>query len=132
MQVLAELGQEEKANQAPDNFGADDDDWDVYREVRRGDQNSEEEAEDQVALQELEDQIAEMDPKFGLLLYSSTKAPTESDYQVRLQTERYRGSEILFQPSIVGLESEGITEILENIITQLGSCAERLELLSNI
>jgi len=34
MQVLAELGIEERNNLATgDNFGQDDDDWDVYREI---------------------------------------------------------------------------------------------------
>jgi len=78
MQVLAELGIEEKQAAANnDNFGQDDEDWDVYREIQKDDGGSEEEEENQVALQELEDQIAEMDPKFGLLLYNSTKMPTE-------------------------------------------------------
>jgi hypothetical protein len=37
----------------------------------------------------------------------------EEDYQIRLWTDRYRGSEVLFQPSIVGLECAGLTEALE-------------------
>lgn len=42
--------------------------------------------------------------------------PTEEDFQIKLGTDRYKGSEILFQPSIVGLECEGLSEILENIL----------------
>jgi len=38
---------------------------------------------------------------------------------VRLWADRYKGSEILFQPSIVGLESAGITEIIETIFSQI-------------
>lgn len=116
MQVLAELGIEERNNVTTgDNFGQDDDDWDVYREIQK-DGLSEDEEEEQGNLNELEEQIAGMDPKFGLLMYNSTKMPSEEDFQVTLQTDRYRGSEILFQPSIVGLESEGITEILEHTL----------------
>jgi hypothetical protein len=33
MQVLAELGAEAKLSQQKDNFGEDDDDWDIYREI---------------------------------------------------------------------------------------------------
>ena len=46
--------------------------------------------------------------------------PTAEDFQLRLWTDRYRGSEILFQPSIVGLESEGIHEILDNMLNHFG------------
>ena len=47
-----------------------DEDWDVYREIAK-DGFSEDEEEDQTNLAELEDQIAELDPKFQLLLYST-------------------------------------------------------------
>lgn len=36
------------------------------------------------------------------------------DFQLRLSTDRFRGSEILFQPSIIGNECAGLTEVLEN------------------
>jgi hypothetical protein len=46
--------------------------------------------------------------------------PTAEDFQIRLWADRYRGSEILFQPSIVGLETEGISEVLENLLNSFG------------
>jgi len=67
-------------------------------------------------LTELEEKIAEMDPKFSNLIYNTAHQPTAEDYQIRLWSDRYKGSEILFQPSIVGLENAGISEILENIM----------------
>lgn len=80
MQVLAELGIEERNNLATgDNFGQDDDDWDVYREIQK-DGLSEDEEDEQNNLNELEEQIAGMDPKFGLLMYNSTKMPSEEDF----------------------------------------------------
>ena len=47
MQVLAELGNEEKQDMGDkgDNFGQDDEDWDVYREIQKDDGGSEEEEE---------------------------------------------------------------------------------------
>ena len=129
--MIAELGhQEEKkkvVGQPPvkekehgnDDFGMEDEDWDVYREIQK-DGFSEDEEDDQDNLAALEDQIAELDPKFNMLLYSTNKMPTADDFQVRLWTDRYRGSEILYQPSIVGLESEGIQEILENTLNYFG------------
>jgi len=44
---------------------------------------------------------------------------TQEDHQIHLWTDRYRGSELLFQPSIIGLESAGLTEALEIIFSQL-------------
>jgi len=41
---------------------------------------SEDEEEEQGNLNELEEQIAGMDPKFGLLMYNSTKMPSEEDF----------------------------------------------------
>jgi hypothetical protein len=55
-----------------------------------------------------------------MLLYSSKKMPTAVDFQLRLWADRYRGSEILFQPSIVGQETEGISEVFENMLSSFG------------
>lgn len=46
--------------------------------------------------------------------------PTSEDFQIRLWADRYRGAETLFQPSIVGLECEGISEIFENMLSRFG------------
>ena len=118
MQMIASLGIEEKPDKkratrgaalqetqpsAPereredgnDDFGMADEDWDIYREIQK-DGFSEEEEEDQGNLAELEDQIADLDPKFQLLLYSTKKMPTAEDFQIRLWTDRFRGTEILY------------------------------------
>lgn len=55
-----------------DNFGAADEDWDVYRGIQK-DGFSEEEEDDQQALNELEEQIADLDPKFANLIYNTSK-----------------------------------------------------------
>ena len=44
----------------------------------------------------MEEQIADLDPKFANLLYNTSTQPTAEDYQIRLWTDRYRGTEILF------------------------------------
>ena len=56
---------------------------------------------------------------FSNLLYNTNHQPTAEDFQIRLYTDRYKGTEILFQPSIVGLENAGIGEILEIIMGQM-------------
>jgi len=66
-----------------------------------------------------------MDPKFQLLLYSTNKMPTAEDFQIRLWTDKFRGTEILYQPSIVGHESEGLSEILETTLNYFGRADAR-------
>ena len=44
---------------------------------------------------------------------------------MRLWTDKYRGTEILYQPSIVGLESEGLTEIFDNLFNYFGRADPR-------
>lgn len=40
-------------------------------------------------------------------------------------TDKFRGSEILYQPSIVGLENEGLRDILENMLSNFGRADAR-------
>jgi actin-related protein 5 len=114
MQIIAELGKEEQVQES--SFGMDDNDWNVYKDIQKN-CFSEDEEEDQQALNELEEKLVELDPEFNMMLYqagSGGRRPAmEEDYQIRLWTDRYRGAELLFQPSIVGLECAGLTEALE-------------------
>lgn len=70
-------------------------------------------------MNEVEEKIGELDDDFAVLLYEaapeSHRPATAEDYQVRLWADRYRSAEILFQPSIIGLECAGLIEALENI-----------------
>lgn len=86
--MIAELGTDSKNLPDPtekqredgnDDFGMEDGDWDVYRMIQK-DGYSEDEENDQADLAEVEDQIADMDPKFSILLYSTNKMPTAEDY----------------------------------------------------
>ena len=58
-----------------------------------------------------------------MLLYQaapeSHRPVAAEDYQIRLWTDRYRGAELLFQPSIIGLDCAGLSEALETIFMQL-------------
>lgn len=118
--------QEEK-----DTFGMADEDWDIYRGIQKDGGLSEEEDEDEQNLIELEEQIAEMDPRFSNLVYNTTSQPTAEDYQIRLWADRFKGAEILFQPSIIGLENAGLSEILDNILKFL-SKEQKIKMLSYV
>jgi len=52
-------------------------------------------------------------------MFNTNKQPTAEDYQIRLWADRYRGTEILFQPAIIGMENAGLGEILENILAPM-------------
>jgi actin-related protein 5 len=80
MQIIAELGREEKNNDnddmnikrgpdhSNDTFGMDDNDWNVYKDIQKNN-FSEDEEDDQQALNELEERLTELDPEFNLILY---------------------------------------------------------------
>jgi actin-related protein 5 len=108
LRALAELGSEKQE----DNFGEKDEDWEVYREVQKD--NSSEEEEDQNLLTEIDNELSKLDPAFNPDK-PEWRAPTAEDYQLFLEVDRIRPPEILFQPSIVGLEQTGLAQALENV-----------------
>ena len=86
MQIIAELGKEEKLQDdknETNTFGMDDNDWNVYKDIQKN-CFSEDEEDDQQALNELEENLAELDPDFNLMLYQAgsggRRPPTEEDY----------------------------------------------------
>ncbi|SZF00524.1 unnamed protein product [Blumeria hordei] len=121
-----------------DNFGANDDDWGVYRQIAVGEGSDDEEEEDLgETLKKLEADLLEWDPDFTeqhtleaqsdwtkSLLHAFLRGPRPYDansqaeaYQVHLNVERIRVPEVFFQPSIAGLDQAGIVEIAADILT---------------
>ncbi|KAJ4305404.1 Nuclear actin-protein involved in chromatin remodeling [Kalmusia sp. IMI 367209] len=122
-----------------DTFGADDADWGVYRTIATGEQSDDEEEEDLgKALKEIEAQLLKYDPTFTeestreaqtdwtkSLLHAFMHGPypfePESQKemnQLHLNVERIRVPEVVFQPSIAGLDQAGIIEIASTILTE--------------
>lgn len=122
-----------------DNFGADDADWGIYRQIATGEGSDDEEEEDLgTALKNIESQLLKFDPSFTeqstqeaqqdwtkSLVHSFLRGPWPFDpesqkeaNQFHLNVERIRVPEVIFQPAIAGLDQAGIVEITENIITQ--------------
>ncbi|KAL3420150.1 chromatin remodeling complex subunit (actin) [Phlyctema vagabunda] len=121
-----------------DNFGANDDDWGVYRQIATGEGSDDEEEEDLGAgLKTLEADLLKYDPDFTdqhtldaqtdwtkSLVHAFLRGPRPFDpasqaeaHQVHLNVERIRVPEVIFQPSIAGLDQAGITEIAADILT---------------
>ena len=122
-----------------DTFGADDADWGVYRTIATGEQSDDEEEEDLgKALKDIEAQLLQHDPTFTeestreaqldwtkSLLHAFMHGPYPFDpenqkeaHQLHLNVERIRVPEVVFQPTIAGLDQAGIIEIASTILTE--------------
>ncbi|KAK3686850.1 Actin-related protein 5 [Vermiconidia calcicola] len=124
-----------------DNFGADDADWMIYRDIQAGrnDDDEEDEQEDLGAqLKNIEGQLLKYDPDFTehstqeaqkdwtkSLVHAFLRGPWPFDAesakesnQFHLNVERIRAPEVVFQPSIAGVDQAGIVEIAEDIVMQ--------------
>ena len=159
MKTLANLasdapGRKRRRGGDDDNFGANDDDWGVYRTVQTGDQSDDEEEEDFGAgLKNIEAQLLQFDPTFTenntleaqsdwtkSLVHAFLRGPRPFDpesqkeaHQIHLNVERIRVPEIVFQPAIAGLDQAGLVEIAADIINQrFSSQQDRAALLNDI
>lgn len=124
-----------------DNFGANDDDWGVYRQIQVGEGGSDdEEGEEDLEgnLKTLEEDLLRYDVGFThehtweaqndwnkSLLHAFLRGPRPFNpasqaetHQIHLNVERIRVPEIVFQPSIAGVDQAGLVEIAGDILTQ--------------
>ncbi|CAI5499528.1 unnamed protein product, partial [Closterium sp. Naga37s-1] len=115
-----------------DDFGMRDEDWLVYKRMsaKGVEEEEEEEAEREAAeLEKLIARLQEVDPTFLVSINAapasttapgtatsvpgpSVRQPTDADYQIRLGVERVRAAEIIFEPSLIGLDRAGLGESL--------------------
>ena len=126
MQTLAELGKNsdglEKGsnNYDDDDFGKNDEDWEIYREVNKNNINEEEE-EDYNRLHDIENQINEIDKNY----FSNVQQYQYNFYQENnyfiLGVDQFRCAELLFKPYIIGVEQAGIIEIISQIIKNMNN-----------
>ncbi|KAF2281549.1 actin-like ATPase domain-containing protein [Westerdykella ornata] len=137
-----------------DTFGADDADWGVYRTIATGEGSDDEEEEDlNRELKNLEAQLLKHDPEFTeestreaqmdwtrSKLHAFLRGPWPFDAQsqreanqIHLNVERIRVPEVVFQPSIAGLDQAGIVEIAATILNErLADSAYRKDVLKDI
>ncbi|KAI2714002.1 hypothetical protein CBS147332_2753 [Penicillium roqueforti] len=122
-----------------DDFGANDEDWGVYRTVAVGEGSDDEEEEDlNGMLNSVEKELLEYDPEFTenntfaaqsdwtkSLVHAFLRGPWPFDpesqreaHQLHLNVERIRVPEVVFKPSIAGLDQAGLIEIAADIINQ--------------
>ncbi|KAK8052070.1 putative ARP5-Actin-related protein [Apiospora rasikravindrae] len=124
-----------------DNFGANDDDWGVYRQIAVGENASDdEEGEEDLLgnLKTIEEDLLRYDKGFThedtyeaqsdwsrSLLHAFLRGPRPFDAgaqseinQIHLNVERIRVPEVVFQPSIAGVDQAGLVEMCGDILTQ--------------
>lgn len=118
MKLVAEAA----AIEEDDDFGADDRDWDVYKEMDRHQSDSEidkqTEAELQMTKNKLRDLGEDVDKcdVFGKELGKETQL---DENQVYLSVERIRIPELIFQPCLMGINQAGIPEIISRALKTL-------------
>ncbi|KAK9465329.1 hypothetical protein V1512DRAFT_266073 [Lipomyces arxii] len=117
-----------------DGFGANDDDWAVYRDIANA-SDTEEDEEMAESVRKVEEQLMTYDPDFSIESNDSQNDWTKSlihaflrgnrpfdpasraeAHQIHLNIERVRVPEVLFQPSIAGIDQAGVVEIASDIL----------------
>ncbi|GAB7364564.1 hypothetical protein MBLNU230_g5371t1 [Neophaeotheca triangularis] len=140
-----------------DGFGADDADWSIYREIGtgKGNEDDEEDEEEDLAnqLKTIETQLLQHDPSFTeestqdaqkdwtkSLVHSFLRGPWPYDpesareqAQFHLNVERIRVPEVVFQPSMAGVDQAGLVEIAEDILMgRLGNHSSQADILKDV
>lgn len=109
-----------------DTFGADDADWDLYRRIDRDGSDSEAERADDVALVKVASRLAAFEAQrreggflgdeagaaSGLQEQPEVDWNTPEAHQLWLGVERIRAPEILFQPTLAGIDQAGLAEAI--------------------
>ncbi|ESP04525.1 hypothetical protein LOTGIDRAFT_136147, partial [Lottia gigantea] len=117
MKIITQLAQ--KSSKKEDTFGQNDADWEVYKEINPEMGTSDSEAEDE-KLEELENMLREHDPEFQRELDFGGVPGSDFNlaeyHQLHLAVEKIRVPELLFQPSMVGIEQAGISETLDYVL----------------
>ncbi|TKY56756.1 Actin-related protein 5 [Spatholobus suberectus] len=121
-----------------DTFGARDEDWQLYKLMSKDYNNDDDEGpdEDEAELARISSRLQDLDPTFIPKLEASTSQPaevprfrplTKEDFQIFLGVERFRCSEILFNPNWIGVDQVGLDEMAGVSIRRLPYKDESLE-----
>jgi actin-related protein 5 len=122
-----------------DTFGADDDDWGVYRQIAIGDNSDDEHEEEDLTtgIKNLEQELLKYDPEFTYehtqeaksdwsrsLLHAFARGPrpfmgSQAELnQIHLNVERIKVPEVVFRPSIAGVDQAGIIDVAGDVLNQ--------------
>lgn len=153
MKNIASLAADERVSKkrrkggGEDMFGADDEDWAIYRKINTAAVSSDEE-DDTTQLQVVEHKLLTHDPTFGIdqthaALSSQRSAfmsafrpqyvdgDVEGRARIHLNIERWRVCETWFAPSMAGVDSAGLGEVLQTVLASF-PLADRGRLVQNV
>jgi len=119
-----------------DTFGANDEDWAVYRDINVNASDSDEAEEIQTTVKDIEAQLLMHDKGFDPLSTLDAKSDWSNSlmhafargvqpydatdlrqqHQLHLNVERIRVPEILFEPAMTGCDQAGVVEIASDIL----------------
>ncbi|PRP79869.1 hypothetical protein PROFUN_12481 [Planoprotostelium fungivorum] len=105
------------ADHDTDDFGMNDDDWDIY--LQAGSEPLPEEQEEAAELVQIDAWLAKYEKKAPKKENATTPMSQELDYQLYIGVERIRIPEILFQPNLIGMDFTGLSEALQNTFSSL-------------
>lgn len=108
MRIISHLA---RHNKEEDDFGMNDSDWDVYKKISRDAEDSDSE-EETLKSQEYESVLKEQGVE------EETNRNTPDWHQVHLSTELTSVPEIIFQPSIIGIDQTGLAETIQFIFSK--------------
>ncbi|KAG2084145.1 hypothetical protein BD769DRAFT_1539264 [Suillus cothurnatus] len=153
MKNIASLAADERVSKkkrkagAEDMFGADDEDWQIYRKLNAAAVSSDEEEEFN-QLRIIESKLLMHDPTFtaqhthasitsqrSALISACRPQYEEGDIEgsarIHLNTERWRVCETYFSPGMAGVDSAGLGEVLQGILARFSE-AEKARLVKNV
>ncbi|XP_064632703.1 actin-related protein 5-like [Lineus longissimus] len=114
MKIISQLAKRDSKKDT-DNFGQNDEDWNVYKQINIQDGDSDSDA-DQDKLEQLEGFLREHDPEFEKEANGVNQGgivDLAEYYRLHLAIEMIRVPELLFQPSMIGFDQAGLTETIQ-------------------
>ncbi|KAJ6799115.1 actin-related protein 5 [Iris pallida] len=116
-----------------DTFGARDEDWQLYKLMSKDGDDDDDGQEDEAELARVTSRLQDIDPVFvpkpemspfqgsGTTELPRLRPLSAEDYQIVLGIERFRCPEVLFQPSMVGIDQAGLDEMVGISLRRLSS-----------
>ena len=98
-----------------ETFGAREEDWQLYKLMSRDNDNDEDDLrdDDEAELSRISAKLQEIDSSFvSEAVVEPSTARTAEDYRILIGVERFRCPEILFRPTMVGVDQAGIDEMV--------------------
>ncbi|XP_004517677.1 actin-related protein 5 [Ceratitis capitata] len=109
MRIISLLAHNDKGI---DNFGVNDNDWDVYKSINKDNESDSE--SDNEKLLEYETILSKHDPSFKQNAIQSSDVA--ENYQLHFSVESIRAPEILFQPSLIGCPEMGVADLIDFVL----------------